>query len=72
MRLRTTLAAALLRDPDLLVVDDPAEAAARFAYSVIGPAQDRALLTGVLPPPSEIRRTAAAAARAFFAAHRRG
>ena len=56
----------------LLVVEDPEEAAARFAYSVIGPAQDRALLTGAVPPSAEIRRTAAAAAHAFFAAHRPG
>jgi TetR/AcrR family transcriptional repressor of mexJK operon len=56
----------------LLVVEDPEEAASRFAYSVIGPAQDRALLTSAMPSPSELRRTAAAAARAFFAAHRPG
>lgn len=55
----------------LLVVDDPEEAAARFAYSVVGPAQDRALLTGVTPDPVEVGRTAGAAARAFLAAHRR-
>ena len=62
-----------LRDLDaqgLLVVTDPEEAAARFAYSVVGPAQDRALLTGSLPSPSQVEQRAAAAARAFFAAHR--
>lgn len=54
----------------LLVVDDPAEAAARFAYSVVGPAQDRALFTGSTPDPDEVERNARAAARAFLAAHR--
>ncbi|HEY0237428.1 MAG TPA: TetR/AcrR family transcriptional regulator [Friedmanniella sp.] len=54
----------------LLVVHDPADAAARFAYSVVGPGQDRALLTGAAPSPTETARTASSAARAFFAAHR--
>lgn len=53
----------------LLRVEDPTEAAARFAYSVIGPAQDRALLTGVTPEPADVARHATAAARAFHAAH---
>lgn len=56
----------------VLAVPDPGEAAARFAYSVVGPAQDRALLTGVLPPAVEVERNAVAAARAFLAAHRPG
>jgi TetR/AcrR family transcriptional repressor of mexJK operon len=56
----------------LLVVEDPAEAAARFAYSVVGPGQDRALLAGTAPSATETARTATSAARAFFAAHRPG
>jgi hypothetical protein len=51
------------------VVPDPEDAAARFAYAVIGPAQDRALLTGAVPDPAEVERTAVAGARAFLAAH---
>jgi TetR/AcrR family transcriptional repressor of mexJK operon len=54
----------------LLVVDDPAAAAARFAYSVVGPAQDRALFTGITPDASDVEHDARAAARAFLAAHR--
>jgi TetR/AcrR family transcriptional repressor of mexJK operon len=67
------LLARAFRDLDaqgLLVVTDPEEAAGRFAYAVVGPAQDRALLTGTAPSPDELTRTATAAARAFFAAHR--
>jgi TetR/AcrR family transcriptional repressor of mexJK operon len=62
-----------LRDLDaqgLLSVPDPKDAAARFAYAVVGPAQDRALFTGAVPEPAELERTAVAAARSFLAAHR--
>jgi TetR/AcrR family transcriptional repressor of mexJK operon len=61
-----------LRDLDaqgLLVVPDPEDAAARFAYAVIGPAQDRALFTGTTPGSVEVERSAVSAARAFLAAH---
>jgi TetR/AcrR family transcriptional repressor of mexJK operon len=54
----------------LLRVDDPEEAASRFAYSVVGPAQDRALLTATTPSASELTRAARSAAQAFLAAHR--
>lgn len=67
------LLARAFRDLDsqgLLVVADPEEAAGRFAYAVLGPAQDRALLAGAPPSPDELERTSTAAARAFFAAHR--
>jgi TetR/AcrR family transcriptional repressor of mexJK operon len=53
----------------VLVVDDPGGAAGRVAFSVIGPAQDRALLTGWMPGPGELEHIARSAARAFYAAH---
>ena len=56
----------------LLVLDDPDDAAARFAYAVVGPLQDRALLTGTAPADAEVVRFATAAAAAFLAAHRGG
>ena len=55
-----------------LVVEDPDDAAERFAYAVVGPAQDRAILTGTVPGPEDAERAARAAARAFFAAQRPG
>ena len=54
----------------LLVVPDPASAAAQYAYAAVAPLQDRALLTGVTPSTAEVEAFAADAARAFFRAHR--
>ena len=53
-----------------LVVPDPDLAAAAYAYSTVGPLQDRALLTGSTPAPEEIERFAGGGAHAFYAAHR--
>ena len=51
-----------------LAVPDPGAAAAMFAYALVGPGQDRALLTGSAPGPDELRRYARSVARTLLAA----
>ena len=60
-----------MADEGLLTVDDPDDAAAQFAYAVVGPLQDRAVFTGRAPDDSEVVRFATSSAQAFLTAHRR-
>jgi TetR/AcrR family transcriptional repressor of mexJK operon len=59
-----------LHSEGALQVPDPEAAAAQYAYAAVAPLQDRALLTGETPSPSEVERFAGDAARAFWRAHR--
>lgn len=60
-----------LAERGLLRVDDPALAAAHFAFLVLGAPLDRAMFCGVEDgPPADLERQANQAVRAFLAAYR--
>ena len=61
---------ARLHEQGALHIDDPREAAVQFAYALVGPLQDRALLVSSEPiRPREIAAHVAATVTAFLRAH---
>ena len=63
---------ARLRRAGVLSVSDTRRAAAQFAYLVVGPPLDRAVLTGVVPAEEEVLACASEGVRTFLARYAPG